>query len=169
MHLIDAWMRLAPLDLARLLALPLALLLAALLPGRRAARTVALLGAAASALLFELAVPWPVRAGWVALWLLIAWQVGRPDAAERRAPRPARRAALESGAIAVALGLALAGLLLAAVARQNPAEADARRASLGALLIAAGALHLMMRRHIRRAALARAAFGVGLELLASSA
>lgn len=59
--------------------------------------------------------------------------------------------------------------MLAAVWRQTFEPDDARRASLGALLVGLGLLHLMMRRHVRRAALAVGALGVGLELLTASA
>jgi peptidoglycan/LPS O-acetylase OafA/YrhL len=59
--------------------------------------------------------------------------------------------------------------MLAAVWRQAFEPDDARRASLGALLVGLGLMHLMMRRHVRRAALAVGALGVGLELLTASA
>ncbi len=59
--------------------------------------------------------------------------------------------------------------MLAAVWRQTFEPEDARRASLGALLVGIGLLHLMMRRHVRRAALAIGALGVGLELLTAAA
>ena len=47
MHLLEAWTSLGPLHLARLLALPGAILVATLLPGRVPARGAALVGAAA--------------------------------------------------------------------------------------------------------------------------
>ena len=86
----------------------------------------------------------------------------RPDLAPGAAPppragRPARWR--------LPLGLALLALMLAAVWRQAFDPDDARRASLGALLVGLGLLHLMMRRHVRRASLAVGALGVGLELL----
>src|SRR6185436_8101251 len=72
-------------------------------------------------------------------------------------------------AAALPLGLALLALMLAAVWRQAFQPEDARRASLGALLVGLGLLHLMMRRHVRRAAVAMGSLGVGLELLTASA
>jgi len=168
MHLLEAWTSLGPLHLARLLALPGAVLVATLLPGRVLARGAALVGAAAVLFLDEMTVAWWFRAAWVAAWLAIAWQAGqaeRPDLL----PRPGRRRAIEAGAVALPLGLALVALLLAAVWRQSFGPEDARRASLGALLLGLGLLHLMMRRHVRRAAVAMGSLGVGLELLTASA
>lgn len=168
MHLLEAWTSLGPFHLARLLALPGAMLVAVLLPGRTLARGAALVGGAGVLLLAELAVPWWTRTLWVLLWLVIAWQAGRPDPADAHAA-PARRRGVEAGAVALPLGLALLALMLAAVWRQTFEPDDARRASLGALLVGLGLLHLMMRRHVRRAVLAVGALGVGLELLTASA
>lgn len=168
MHLLEAWTSLGPFHLARLLALPGAMLVAVLLPGRALARGAALVGAAGVLLLAELAVPWWTRTLWVLLWLGIAWQAGRPDPADAPAA-PTRRRGVEAGAVALPLGLALLALMLAAVWRQTFEPDDARRASLGALLVGLGLLHLMMRRHVRRAVLAVGALGVGLELLTASA
>ncbi len=168
MHLLDAWIALPPLDLVRLLGPPVAVLLSAILPGRRVAAAAALACAAGVALLPELGVPALVRVGWVGLWLLVAWQSGVPG---HEPPRPpgVRRGAIESGAVALPLGVGLLLLLLAALSRQSLADADARRASLGALMVCAGLMHLMLRRHVRRALVAFAALGLGLELLAASA
>ena len=168
MHLLEAWTSLGPLHLARLLALPGAMLVATLLPGRRLARGAALVGAAGVLFLAEMAVPWWVRGAWVVLWLAIAWQSGVPERPDLLPPPPRRRA-LEAGAVALPLGLGLLALMLAAVWRQTFEADDARRASLGALLVGLGLLHLMMRRHVRRAALAVGALGVGLELLTAAA
>ena len=168
MHLLEAWTSLGPFHLARLLALPGAMLVATLLPGRQLARGAALVGAAGVILLVEMAVPWWVRTGWVLLWLAIAWQAGLPERPDQTPPPPRRRA-VEAGAVALPLGLALLALMLAAVWRQTFQPDDARRASLGALLVGVGLLHLMMRRHVRRAALALGALAVGLELLTASA
>lgn len=71
--------------------------------------------------------------------------------------------------MALPLGGALLLLLLAAVSREPLAPLDSRRASLGVLILGVGLLHLMMRRHVRRAVLAFAALGLGLELLSASA
>jgi len=168
MQLLEAWTSLAPFDLVRLLAPPVAVVLAALLPGRRAAMGAALLVAVAVAGLDELAAPSWVRIGWVVLWALVAWQSGARGHEGAAAP-PRRRGAFEAGAVALPLGLALLLLMLVAISRQNLSAADARRASLGALVVCAGLLHLMMRRHVRRALVAFAALALGLELLAASA
>jgi len=168
MHLLEAWTSLGPLHLARLLALPGAILVATLLPGRVPARGAALVGAAAVLFLAEMDVAWWIRGAWVLAWLAIAWQAGlqeRPDLL----PRATRRRGFEAGAVALPLGLALLALMLAAVWRQAFQPEDARRASLGALLVGLGLLHLMMRRHVRRAAVAMGSLGVGLELLTASA
>ena len=167
MHLLEAWTTLGPFHLARLLALPGAILVATLLPGRVLARGTALVCALAVGLLDELAVPWWARGAWVVLWLVIAWQAGMPERADLL-PSPPRRRGFEAGAVALPLGIALLSLMLAAVWRQTFEADDARRASLGALLVGLGLLHLMMRRHVRRAALALGSLGVGLELLTAS-
>src|SRR5215831_15734490 len=168
MHLLEAWTTLGPLHLARLLALPAAILVATLLPGRVLARGAALVCALSAALLDEMAVPWWVRGTWAVLWLAIAWQAGVPERSDLL-PHPPRRRGFEAGAVALPLGLALLALMLAAVWRQTFQPDDARRASLGALLLGLGLLHLMMRRHVRRASLAMGGPGVGMELLTSSA
>src|SRR2546423_15385743 len=92
MHLLEAWASLGPFHLARLLALPAAMLVATLLPGRPLARGAGLVGAAGVLLLGEMAVPWWVRAAWVLLWLPIAWQAGVPARPDLLAP-PHRTAA----------------------------------------------------------------------------
>jgi len=168
MHLFAAWTSLGTFDLMRLLGIPAAVLVAALLPGRVAARAAALAVALAAALLAELSAPWYVRAGWPLVWLLAAWIAGAPDAAARNARAP-RRATFEAGLLALTLGLAIVLLLLVAASRQALDPARTRLTSLGALLVGFGLLHLMLRRHLRRALLAFAALGLGLELLAAAA
>lgn len=165
MHLLAAWKALGTLDVVRLLGIPAAVLCAALLPGRDATRFAALAVAVAVALLGELAAPWYVRAGWPALWLLVAWQAG----AAGEGVRVVRRGGFEAGMLALPLGIGLVMLLLAATSRQLLAPAEARLASLGAVVLGAGLLHLMLRRHARRALVAFAALGLGLELLAAAA
>src|SRR5262249_56665896 len=114
------------------------------------------------------AVRWWVRGPGVVRWPAIAWRAGVPERADLL-PHPPRRRGFEAGAVALPLGLALLALMLAAVWRQTFQPDDARRASLGALLLGVGLLHLMMRRHVRRASLAMGGLGVGLELLTASA
>lgn len=168
MHLLAAWTSLGTLDLLRLLGIPAAVLVAALLPGRAIARAAALAVAIAAALLAELDAPWWVHAGWPLVWLLVAWRAGAADE-PRPGARAAGRATFESGLLALTLGLAIALLLLAGASRQTLAPGDARVTSLGALLVSFGLLHLMLRRHLRRALAAFAALGLGLELLAAAA
>lgn len=168
MHLLDAWTSLDPFDSLRLLGIPLAVLLATLLPGRGVARLAALVGAVCVALLHEMDAPWLVRAGWTLLWLLVAGWAGA-EGHEGNPGARARRGGFESGVLALPLGLGLLTLLLAAVSRQVLSPLDERRAALGALALGAGLLHLMMRRHIRRATLAFASMGLGLELLTAAA
>ncbi len=170
MHLLDAWTALSVADLARLLGIPAAILVAALLPGRRLTGAAALAIALLVAPCAELSAPPGVRVAWVALWLVIAGLTISHGLDTVRTPAP-RRGGFEASAVALPLGAALALLLLAAVSRQSAtlAPLDARRASLGALVLSVGVLHLMMRRHTRRALLAFGALGLGLELLAASA
>jgi hypothetical protein len=170
MQILDAWAALSPADLARLLGVPAALVVAALLPGRAVTRIAAILVALLVLRSPELGGPWIVSLGWALLWGLVAWRTGAGDGENggSRARRHARLG-LESGIIALPLGAALVALLLAALARQQFDLLDARRASVGALAVGAGVLHLMLRRHVRRAAVAFAGVGLGLELLAASA
>ena len=165
MHLLAAWKALGTFDLLRLLGIPAAVLVAAFLPGRNITRLAGLAVAVATALLVEPAGPWYVRAGWPLAWLFVAWHAGAPV----DAPPVPRRGGFEAGVLALPLGLGLVLLLLAATSRQPLAAPDARLASLGALVLGAGLRHLMLRRHARRALVAFAALGLGLELLSAAA
>jgi hypothetical protein len=164
-HFLDAWRALAPLDLPRL-AIPAALLLlAVLVPGRLMARLAAFGLALSVLLLRELdAGPW-IAWGWALLWLAIAWLAGRPGPRSRSA----RLAGLESGGIGLVLGPALLALLLAGVAQLDLDAGMTRRCSYGVLLVCLGFLHLMMRRHVERAATGFAAMGLGLQVLLAAA
>lgn len=116
----------------------------------------------------ELALPGFLTAAWAVLWLVIAWRAGVPEQGGR--PRSTTiGVVLETGAIGMLLGLVLLTLLVAAVARQDMAPEDARRASYGVLLLGLGLLHLMIRRHARRAAIGFAALGLGLQVLDGAA
>ncbi|HEY7600159.1 MAG TPA: hypothetical protein VH741_09550 [Candidatus Limnocylindrales bacterium] len=168
MHFLDSWTELSPLDLVRVLFPAACLVVAAFVPGRRVSRVVAVLLALSVPLLHELGTaPW-VGAGWVAFWLLVAWQAGL---AKEAAPRPLAptRGALEAGTIGFLLALSVLALLVAAVARQDLGPEEARRASLGALIVGLGLLHLMLRRHARRATVAFGALGYGLQVLEAAA
>jgi hypothetical protein len=166
-HFVDAWAQLSALDLARLLG-PLAVLgFATFVPGRAASRVAALLVAAVIPFWRELSSPPLMTIGWVALWLLLAVYFGRVRAARR--PLAASRGLFESGSVGILLGLSLGLLLVTAVARQDMSHEETRRASLAALLVVIGLLHLMLRRHIRSAMLGFAAFGLGLQMLDGAA
>ena len=97
MHFVDAWVSLPPLDLIRLLLPAGFLVLAVFLPGRGAARLTALGVALCLPLVRELEVPPRLLVAWVGLWILIAWQAGRPCSsawpswAPRSSPRPSKR------------------------------------------------------------------------------
>ncbi len=167
MHFLDAWTRLSPADLARFMAAPALLALAIVLPGRRASGAACFLLAAAS-LIAPNPVPLALRVLWALLWLALASGIVR-SAPDPPADPTVRRGGVESGAVGLLLALALFLLLVAAVARQNLDEAASREASYALLLISLGLLHLMLRRHILRAAVAFAAMGLGLDRLARAA
>ncbi len=163
MHFLDAWVALPPLDLLRLAAPAALLLIAVLVPGRVTARLATLGLAVSLPFLRESGASAWVTAGWVLLWLAIAWQAGLPS--KRTARSGARWGEIESGAVGLLLGSALLALLIAGVARLDLDAAPTRQCSLGVLLVSLGFLHLMLRRHAVRAATAFAAMGLGLQLL----
>lgn len=168
MHFLDAWRELSAIDLVRLLAPAALLILATMLPGARVVRAAAIGVALFLPGLRELAVtPWLV-AGWIALWLFIAWRAIGGREGERE-PLDHARGMLETGTVSLALGLLLLLLLIVAVGRQDLSPEDARRASFGLLVLGVGLLHLMLRRHARRAALAFGAMGLGLQVLDGAA
>ena len=168
MHFLDAWVELSLLDAIRLLG-PLALLVVStLLPGHRVGRLAALAVAGAIPLLRELAAPPALALGWVALWLLLTFLPPEPDEAASR-PLARGRGVVESGAVGLLLALALGLLLLMAVARQDMSPEETRRASLGAAFMVVGILHLMLRRHIRRALVGFTTLGLGLQILDGAA
>ena len=164
MHFLDAWMELGPLDVVRLLG-PIALLVAStFIPGRRVSRLAALGVAVAILPLRELAAPPLLSAGWVALWLVLVLLPGDPDEVARK-PLSRGRGVVESGAVGLLLAVAMGLLLMTAVARQDMSYEETRRASLGAAFLIVGFLHLMLRRHLRRALAGFATLGLGLQIL----
>lgn len=168
MHFLDAWLELAPLDVVRLLG-PLALLAAStFIPGRRVSRLAALGVAVAILPLRELAAPPLLSVGWVALWLLLVLLPAESEEAARK-PLARGRGVVESGAVGLLLGLALGLLMMTAVARQDMSTEETRRASLGAAFLVVGFLHLMLRRHLRRALAGFATLGLGLQILNGAA
>lgn len=168
MQFLESWTEIAPFDLLRLL-MPVAFLAAVVvLPGVRVARLAALGVALLIPFLRELGASPLLSAAWCALWLLVAWGAGVPEGAAQR-PLAAHRGGLEAGTVGLLLGLVLLALLIAAVARQDLSPEDARRASYGALILALGLIHLMMRGHARRAGVAFASLGLGLQVLDGAA
>ncbi|HYM81338.1 MAG TPA: hypothetical protein VEY91_07990 [Candidatus Limnocylindria bacterium] len=165
MRFLDSWTELSLFDLVRLLAPAVFLAAAVFLPGRRVARWTAFLLALAIPWLRELGTSALIAGGWVALWLLVAWQAGVVKVSAASRPLAATRGTLETGAVGFLLALSVLALLVAAVARQDLGPEDGRRASLGVLIVGLGLLHLMLRRHGRRATLAFAALGLGLQVL----
>ncbi|HUK63467.1 MAG TPA: hypothetical protein VLV15_09040 [Dongiaceae bacterium] len=168
MHFLDAWRELATADLLRLLAPLLLVAIATLLPGARVARIAAILIAIVLPGLRELGTEPLVTAGWCVLWLLVAWQ-GSGTGEGEPAPIAGRRGVLETGTLGLAVGAALLALLIAAVARQDMSTEDSRRASIGVALVGVGLLHLMLRRHARRATMGFGAMGLGLQILDGAA
>jgi hypothetical protein len=163
MHFLDAWTKLAPSELARLILAPASLALAIVLPGRRPS-AIACLGLAAATLIQPGAESALHRLAWTLLWLLLASAILRspPDPP---ADPALRRGGVESGAVGLLLGFALMLLLIAAVARQNLDESPTRDSSYALFLVTLGLLHLMLRRHVLRAAVAIGAMGLGLDRL----
>jgi hypothetical protein len=168
MHFIDTWIALDLGDIARLLWPVALLVLATFAPGGRVARFVAIGLAIAMPFMKELGTPWPITAGWVALWLAVAWVVGRTDR-ELAPPPRAHAGGLESGTVGLLLGLSLLLLLGAAIARQDLEPEAGRRSSYAVLVLCLGLVHLMLRRHVRRAAFAFAVLGLGLQILDGAA
>lgn len=162
-HFLDAWAALPPLDLLRFAAPAALLLVAVLVPGRVMARLATLGLAVSLPFVRESGASAWVTAGWVLLWLAIAWQAGLPSSPAARSG--ARWGGLESGTVGLLLGPALLALLIAGVARLDLDAALTRRCSFGVLLVSLGFLHLMLRRHAVRAATAFAAMGLGLQVL----
>jgi len=165
---LESWTELAPFDLLRLLAPAAFLAVAAVIPGVRVARLAAAGVAITLPFLRELGGSPLLTAGWSALWLLVAWGAGVAEDAARR-PLASRRGGIEASTVGLLLGLVLVVLLIAAVARQDLSPEDARRASYGALILALGLIHLMMRGHARRAGVSFASLGLGLQVLDGAA
>jgi hypothetical protein len=163
MHFLDAWTKLAPSELARLILAPASLALAIVLPGRRAS-VIACMGLAAAALIQPGAEGALHRLAWTLLWLLLASAILRSQP-DPPADPALRRGGVESGAVGLLLGFALMLLLIAAVARQNLDESPTRDSSYALFLVTLGLLHLMLRRHVLRAAVAIGAMGLGLDRL----
>ena len=166
MHLLDAWTMLPPRDLLRLLALPFAAAMATFLPGRVVARTCAIVLAFATLGFVELGGSWLVRAGWSVLWAALAWWVGRERQDAEGQER--RRERLEAWVLGLPLGVGVLLLLLAALSRQVLMPSASRLALIGVSLVALGMLHLLTRRHVRRAVLAFAFLALGIESLAAA-
>lgn len=162
MQFLDIWLELTVVDLIRV-AVPLALaLLPVLIPGPRMVwlAAAAMVPVAALALLGRSPAWLPV--GWGLLWLALALRLRRSGGSRAHAPSSS---GAESGAVGMGLGLALLALLVAGIARQDLSESATRLTSSGVALLAAGLLHLMLRRHAVRAAFGVLAMGFGVQLL----
>jgi hypothetical protein len=169
-HFVDAWVELSGPDLARLLIPLVLLVVSAFFPGLKVGRVTALGVAASIPLLREMSASAWLTAGWVALWVMLAvWRPGDLDETPAHKPLVKSGGVLESGTVGLALGLVLGLLLMTAVARQDMSLEETRRASYGAALLMLGLLHLMLRRHIRRAMAGFAAAGLGLQVLDGAA
>lgn len=168
MQFLESWTELPPLDLLRLLAPAAFLVMCTILPGVRVARLAAVGVALTLPFLRELGGSPLLTAAWSGLWLLVAWGAGVPEGVARR-PLATRRGGLEAGTVGFLLGAAVLALLIAAVARQDLSPEDARRASFGVLVLSLGLIHLMLRGHARRAGVAFASLGLGLQVLDSAA
>lgn len=167
MHFLDAWRSASPTLLLRLAAPTVCLLSPLLAPGAHLARPAAF----AVALLvpaLPLGVPIGLAAAWAALWLVLALRAGRWTPRHARL-RATRIGGLESGAVGLLVGIALLVLMLAGVAQLDLDPGAARQASAGVVWVVLGLLHLMLRRHSARGALAFATAGTGLQMLASAA
>ena len=161
MHFLDAW---TELTLAESVALGAPVLLAmvslALNDLRWAGWAAGLipLGVLARSGAWSDPYPW--------LWLIAGIGVGlRVSQAPRAAGRPHVRAGVEVALLATLLVGASIAAILFAVAQQPFAPDDVRDATLGVLLVATGLLHLVLRRHLARGALAFFTVGSGLAVL----
>jgi hypothetical protein len=168
MRFLSAWTEAGTATVVLVLITPVLLAVTPFIPGRQVARLTAALLAAAVLALGIVGLDATLRWGWAALWILVAWRVGRPAPHPRLEPAP-RPSGIESGLIGLLLALALGVLLVSAVARQDLDPAEARSTSFGLLLLVVGLLHLMMRRDAMRALLAFATLGLGVQVLQAAA
>jgi hypothetical protein len=166
-HHFDFWFGLPPHELLRLLLPAVLLTLATVLPGRGVARIASLGIAFTLPLLRELDTPPPLTAAWSLLWCAVSWQVGLTPSGH--APRRSRPGSVESGTVGLLVGVALLLLMIVSLARQDLDPAVGRRVVMAILLLGLGVLHLVLRRHVRRAAIAFAGLGLGLQVLDGAA
>ena len=165
MPFLDSWTQLPPTDLIRWL-LPLGFMaVLVVLPGRLIARLAALGTAIALFAVPEILAPTPLRMVWAAMWAALAWGVTSARAPRRGAVLSRRIGLVESGSVGLLLGMALLTLLLVAIARQDLPDDPGRRATYGIVVLCLGLLHLMLRRHTVRAAIALAMLGLGLQIV----
>ncbi len=165
MPFFDSWTQLPAPELLRWL-LPLGFMtVLVLLPGRRVARFTAFGTSVALAAVPEILAPTPLRLAWVVLWAAVAWGVTSAPAPRRGVVLSRRVGLLESGSVGLLLGVALLTLLLIAIARQDLPDDSSRRATYGIVVLCLGLLHLMLRRHTVRAAIALAMLGLGLQIV----
>jgi len=165
MRFLEAWLALAPAEWLRLLGPALALLVPLILPGRTLLALAAI--AMAVAVAPNLGPPRPVAlaAGWSGLWLMTAWVVAHRTGGTPRL----RAAAFEAAAVGFALGGGVLLLLIIAVVAESYPPPAAQAASSAIAVLVLGLLHLLLRRHIARAAVGLAALGYAVQLLEDAA
>ncbi len=165
MPFFDTWTQLPPAELLRWL-LPVGFMIVlVLMPGRRVARFTAFGTGLALGAVPEVLAPTPLRLAWIILWAAVAWGVTSAPAPRRGAVLSRRVGLLESGSVGLMLGVALLTLLLIAIGRQDLPDDASRRATYGIVVLCLGLLHLMLRRHTVRAAIALAMLGLGLQIV----
>lgn len=163
MHFLDAWRTAPPLELLATLALLVVLAVPLFVRHWQALWLVALLSANQVRIVIPARTPLLLSGGWFLLWLFVALFSQREWVRGERTPGHGGR--LESGLIGLSLGLAFLALLVIGVARQDLAGDPTRRVTLALVVMAIGLVHLMLHRHIRRAAFGLVTLGFGVQLL----
>jgi hypothetical protein len=105
--------------------------------------------------------------GWAALWLVVAITLHRGARAGMRRPVE-RTGGFESTLTGLVLGVPFFALMAVAIARQDLPLPATHMTTAGALYVTLGLIHLMVRRHILRAALGWGFVGVGLQAFQSA-
>ena len=109
MLFLDSWTQL-PAHLLVRWVLPVGFLVVLVgMPGRVVARVGSVGVALALGLSPELVVPGGLRAGWIALWLLIAWGIGGAPSLRARVSLERRLGFLETGTVGLVLGWSATG------------------------------------------------------------
>jgi len=163
-HFLDAWRTAPPLELIATLALVVMLAVPLFVRHWQALWLVALVSAYQMHGVTPARAPLVLWLGWAALWLFVAmfsqreWVRG-----EKTLGMGGGR--FEAGLIGLSLGLAFLALLVIGVARQDLSAVATRGVTLALVVMAIGLVHLMLHRHIRRAAFGLVTLGFGVQLL----